>query len=65
VIVDAARQTGFAQGGQPLAGGLALVDPPPSMAFAFTAAPGTVGPDEQGPYGAYATALTEMISAGA
>ena len=64
VILDAARQNGFAQGGQPFAGGLALIDPPPSMAFAFNAAPGTVGPDEQGPYGAYATALTEMISAG-
>ena len=64
VILDAARQNAFAQGGQPLAGGLALIDPPPSMAFAFNAAPGTVGPDEQGPYGAYATALTEMISAG-
>jgi uncharacterized caspase-like protein len=64
VILDAARQNAFAQGGQPLAGGLALVDPPPSMAIAFNAAPGTVAPDEQGPYGAYATALTEMIGAG-
>src|SRR5271169_5442602 len=33
VILDAARQNTFAQGGQPLAGGLALVDPVPSMAF--------------------------------
>ncbi len=64
VILDAARQNPFAPGGQPLAGGLALVDPPPSMAIAFNAAPGTVAPDEQGPYGAYATALTEMIGAG-
>ncbi|HZC56227.1 MAG TPA: caspase domain-containing protein [Xanthobacteraceae bacterium] len=64
VILDAARQNTFAQGGQPLAGGLALVDPVPSMAFAFNAAPGTVAPDELGPYGAYATALTEMIGAG-
>ncbi len=64
VILDAARQNAFAQGGQPLAGGLALVDPAPSMAIAFNAAPGTVAPDEQGPYGAYATALTEMIGAG-
>jgi uncharacterized caspase-like protein len=64
VILDAARQNGFAQGGQPLAGGLALVDPPPTMAIAFNAAPGTVAPDEQGPYGAYATALTEMIGTG-
>jgi uncharacterized caspase-like protein len=64
VILDAARQNPFAQGSQPLAGGLALVDPVPSMAIAFNAAPGTVAPDEQGPYGAYATALTEMIGAG-
>ncbi len=64
VILDAARQNAFAQGGQPLAGGLALVDPPPSLAIAFNAAPGTVAPDEQGPYGAYATALTEMIGTG-
>ena len=64
VIIDAARQNPFARGGQPLASGLALVDPMPNMAVAFNAAPGTVGPNEQGPYGAYATALTEMISAG-
>jgi uncharacterized caspase-like protein len=64
VILDAARQNQFARGGQPLAGGLALVDPGPNVAIAFNAAPGTVGPDEQGPYGAYATSLTEMIAAG-
>jgi uncharacterized caspase-like protein len=64
VILDAARQSPFARGGQPLAGGLALVDPVHGMAVAFNAAPGTVAPDEQGPYGAYATSLTEMIAAG-
>jgi uncharacterized caspase-like protein len=64
VVLDAARQNPFAQGGEPLASGLALVDPPPGMAIAFNAAPGTIGPDEAGPYGAYATALTEMIAAG-
>jgi uncharacterized caspase-like protein len=64
VIVDAARQNPFARGGDPLASGLALVDPASGMAVAFNAAPGTVGPDEPGPYGAYATALTEMIAAG-
>jgi len=64
VILDAARQHPFARGREPLAGGLALVDPVPDMAIAFNAAPGTVAPDEQGPYGAYATALTEMIAAG-
>ena len=64
VIVDAARQNAFAQGGEPLASGLALVDPDAGMTIAFNAAPGTVGPDEPGPYGAYATALTEMVAAG-
>src|SRR5580692_5094178 len=64
VILDAAHQNPFARGGQPLASGLALVEPPPSMAIAFNNAPGTVAPDEPGPYGAYATALTEMIGAG-
>ena len=64
VVLDAARQNPFARGGRPLAGGLALVDPQPGLAIAFNAAPGTVPPDEQGPYGAYATALTEMIGYG-
>ena len=64
VVLDAARQSPFARGGQPLASGLALVDPGAGLAIAFNAAPGTVGPDEPGPYGAYATALTEMIAAG-
>ncbi len=64
VILDAARQNSFAQGDQPLASGLALVDPARDTAVAFNAAPGTVGPNEPGPYGAYATALTEMIAAG-
>ena len=64
VILDAARSSPFARGGQPLAGGLALVDPAQGMAVAFNAAPGTVAPDEQGPYGAYATSLTEMIASG-
>jgi uncharacterized caspase-like protein len=64
VILDAARQNSFARGGEPLASGLALVDPGNSMAIAFNAAPGTVAADEPGPYGAYASAVTEMIAAG-
>jgi uncharacterized caspase-like protein len=65
VILDAARENPFARaGGQPLASGLALVDPIPGVAIAYNAAPGTVGPNEPGPYGAYATALTEMIATG-
>ncbi len=64
VILDAARQNPFAREGRPLAGGLSLVEPDHGMAIAFNAAPGTVAPDEPGPYGSYATALTEMISTG-
>jgi uncharacterized caspase-like protein len=64
VILDAARQNPFAGGDQPLASGMALVEPIHSMAIAFNAAPGTVAPDEPGPYGAYASSLTEMISSG-
>ena len=64
LVLDAARQNEFARGGQPLAGGLALVEPARGTAVAFNAAPGTVAPDEQGPYGAYATSLAEMIAAG-
>jgi uncharacterized caspase-like protein len=41
--------------------GLALIDPDPGMLVAMNAAPGTVGPTEAGPYGAYAQALAEMI----
>ena len=64
VVLDAARPNQFARGGLPLASGLALVDPVRGMAIAFNAAPGTVAPEEPGPYGAYANALTEMIAAG-
>ena len=64
VVLDAARQQPFIEGGQPIAGGLALVEPDPHMLIAFNAAPGTVAPEEPGPYGAYAKALAEMIRAG-
>ncbi len=63
-VLDAARQNPFQGGDRPLASGLALVEPIHSMAIAFNAAPGTVAPDEPGPYGAYASAFTEMVSAG-
>ena len=42
--------------------GLALIEPDPGMLVAMNAAPGTVGPNETGPYGAYAQALAEMIA---
>src|SRR5512139_2827417 len=52
VVLDAARAHPFAKSGQPLASGLALVEPEKGMLVAFNAAPGTVAPEEKGPYGA-------------
>src|SRR3954470_6444129 len=62
VVLDAARQQPFVSG--EIASGLALVEADPHMLIAFNAAPGTVAPVEQGPYGAYAQALAEMIRTG-
>jgi uncharacterized caspase-like protein len=64
IVLDAARPQPFIEGGNPLAGGLALVDPSPNMLIAFNAAPGTVASDETGNYGAYAQSLAEMIRTG-
>jgi uncharacterized caspase-like protein len=63
-VLDGAHAPPFSPSGQPLAGGLALVEPDPNMLVAFNAAPGTIGPSEPGPYGAYAQALAEMIRQG-
>src|SRR5215510_5746449 len=52
VVLDAGRQQPFVNG--QIASGLALVEADPHMLIAFNAAPGTVAPAEQGPYGAYA-----------
>ncbi|AZO09230.1 peptidase C14 caspase catalytic subunit p20 [Mesorhizobium sp. M3A.F.Ca.ET.080.04.2.1] len=64
VVLDAARPNALPRTNQPLAGGLALVDPDPNMLIAFNAAPGTVAPEGKGPYGAYAQALAEMMREG-
>ena len=64
VVLDAARANPFARSGAPLAGGLALIDPEPNLLMAFNAAPGTVAPEGQGPYGPYAQALVEMMRDG-
>ncbi len=64
VVLDAARKNPFVTTGQPLAGGLALMQPDDGTLIAFNAAPGTIGPEEPGPYGVYARALVEMIKAG-
>src|SRR5712671_4109580 len=62
VVLDAARQQPFVNG--QIASGLALVEPDQHMLIAFNAAPGTIAPAEQGPYGAYAQSLAEMIRTG-
>jgi uncharacterized caspase-like protein len=64
VVLDAARQQPFVEGGEPIASGLALVEPDPHMLIAFNAAPGTIAPNEQGNYGVYAQSLAEMIRTG-
>jgi uncharacterized caspase-like protein len=64
VVLDAARVSPFASAGQPLAGGLALVEPEAGMLIAFNAAPGTASREKQGPYGPYAQALAEMMREG-
>ena len=65
IVLDAARAQPFVEGGQqPIASGLALVEPDPNMLIAFNAAPGTVAPVEPGPYGIYAQSLAEMIRTG-
>ncbi len=64
VVLDAAYNHPFAKEGQPLAGGLALMEPDPRGMIAFNAAPGTVAPSPTGNYGPYAQALAEMIRTG-
>jgi len=64
VVLDAARAHPFAKSAQPLASGLSLVEPDKGVLVAFNAAPGTVAPQEKGPYGAYAQALAEMMRTG-
>jgi uncharacterized caspase-like protein len=64
VVLDAARASPFSTSGQPLAGGLALVEPEPGMLIAFNATPGTVAPEGQAGYGPYAKAFAEMIREG-
>lgn len=64
VVLDAARTNLLVKTGEPLAGGLALVEAEPGSLIAYNAAPGTVAPPETGAYGAYAQALVEMIREG-
>jgi uncharacterized caspase-like protein len=64
LVLDAARANPNPGQGQPLAGGLALVDPDPGELVAFNAAPGSIAGDEQGPYGVYAKTLAGAMREG-
>ena len=64
IVLDAARRQPFIEGGNPIAGGLALVEPSANMLIAFNAAPGTVAPNDTGNYSVYAQSLAEMIRTG-
>ncbi len=64
VVIDGARPNPYVQQGDPLAGGLALVDPDPNSVIAFNAAPGAIGVDDSGDYGVYAKSLAGLLRQG-
>jgi uncharacterized caspase-like protein len=61
VVADMAREYPLGSMGEPIAKGLSLIEPPAGFLMAFSSAPNIVATDGSGPYGAYATALVEMI----
>jgi uncharacterized caspase-like protein len=61
IVADMARDYPLGSTGEPIAKGLALMEPPAGFLMAFSSAPNIAAADGQGPYGAYATALAEMI----
>jgi uncharacterized caspase-like protein len=61
VVADMARDYPLGSTGEPIAKGLALVEPPAGFLMAFSSAPNIVATDGPGPYGPYATAFAEMI----
>ncbi|UVF18191.1 caspase family protein [Microvirga terrae] len=61
VVADMARDYPLAAAGEPIARGLALMEPPAGFLMAYSSAPNITAVDGQGPYGPYATALAEMI----
>jgi hypothetical protein len=61
VVLDAARALPFQIEGGQLAPGLGAIEAAPNLLVAYSSGPGTVAPDEAGPYGAYATAIAEMV----
>lgn len=61
IVADMARDYLLPAGGDPLARGLALMEPPSGFLIAFSSAPNITNGDAPGPYGHYATALAEEM----
>jgi uncharacterized caspase-like protein len=61
VMLDLAYDGPFGKQGQPLAPGLAIVEPDPGMLIGFNTAPGAYAPIPKGDYGPYAQALSETL----
>ncbi len=61
VILDATRPLPFQIQGGRLAPGLGAIATVPGLLVAFSSAPGMAAEDGPGPYGAYATAIAEMV----
>ncbi len=61
VVADMARDFPLPGGSDPVARGLALMEPPAGFLIAFSSAPNITTGDAPGPYGHYATALAETI----
>jgi len=61
VVLDASRALPFQIQGEQIAPGLGAIEAAPNLLVAFSSAPGTIAPDGPGPYGAYATAIAEMV----
>ncbi|MGO4526827.1 caspase family protein [Microvirga sp. 2MCAF35] len=61
IVADMARDYPLGPRSEPVAQGLALMEPPAGFLMAFSSAPNIVASDRQGSYGAYAAALAEMI----
>ncbi|MGE3244708.1 MAG: caspase family protein, partial [Beijerinckiaceae bacterium] len=64
VMLDLAYDGPFAKGGDPIAPGLALMQPDPGMLISINASPGVWAPENKAPYGNYAKALAEAIREG-
>src|SRR4051794_5494724 len=61
IVADMGRDYPLPSTGEPIAKGLALMEPPPGFLVAFSSAPNIPVIDQNGSYGAYATALVEMM----